>query len=311
MNNRLDRAIGPTPERFSRRIDQTLLMLKEEKDVKRLTVRTVALTALLLALLGGMAYAAITYGMEWYYNNRFTAYQQYEPEKYEALMHGRQKIAEQQTDGDALVQVRVEEAAWLEEERFLSIILTAAVQDNAQYELHPMWNLDADGAYAGEAGSELPQSDGEDRAVHWLWTARGFGPVKTVMEDETKELLLFEADSIYIETEEGITELPGEGSVDAFVGENGEVVTVLEAELGWLDEEFDAQAKERMLQNPDMAKYWQQRMKEAAALRAALQANNGKAVFHIPYTVTRYTDDDAMLYGGGEEHALRFEMKIP
>ena len=94
-NERMDNAFGHTPEAFTHRIDQTLRNL-EEKPMKQFTLRTALVTALVLALLGSIACAVVFQGMEWYYNNRFTAYQQYEPEKHEAIMSHMQPVEEQQ-----------------------------------------------------------------------------------------------------------------------------------------------------------------------------------------------------------------------
>ena len=58
-NERLDSAFGRTPEAFSDRISHTLRHLEEEKPMKRLTLRTVAATILIIALLGGIACAVV------------------------------------------------------------------------------------------------------------------------------------------------------------------------------------------------------------------------------------------------------------
>ena len=112
-NERLDSAFGRTPEAFSDRISHTLRHLEEEKPMKRLTLRTVAATILIIALLGGIACAVVFQGMEWYYNNRFTAYQQHEPEKHEAIMSHLQNIQVQEGAEDALVAVEIREASWV------------------------------------------------------------------------------------------------------------------------------------------------------------------------------------------------------
>ena len=85
-NEELEQAFGPTPAAFSDRMNRTLLTLKEEEPMKKSIGRTLLLTALLALLLCGAAYAAVTQGQAWYYQNRFTAYQEYEPEKLDAIM---------------------------------------------------------------------------------------------------------------------------------------------------------------------------------------------------------------------------------
>ncbi|MBR6570993.1 MAG: hypothetical protein IKK75_11135 [Clostridia bacterium] len=273
----LDRAFGDTPEIFSARVSQTLLNLKEEKTMKHITLRAALIATLLTALLCGIAYAAFTQGMDWYYHNRFTAYQQYEPEKHQAIMENRQAVTMQSSPADALVCITVQEAAWVPEKQFLSIILSAVPGDEARYELHPMWNLDADGSYIGEGGDEHPDSDGIDRAVHWLWTEKGFGPIAQVMDDPQKQLLLFEASEAWL----GETPMMGDGSsVDSFTGENGEIITVLEIQL---TEEASRQ----------------------------MQSATGRLAVSIPCFVTPYTEDDEALYHGGETQWISFEITIP
>ena len=195
-NEWLDRAFGSTPESFTRRIDQTLLKLEEETQMKRFTLRTVLMTALIIALLGGIACAVISQGIEWYYSNRFTAYQQYEPEKHEAIMTHIQSVQTQDAADDPLVKVEVREASWVPEHKVLVVSLAAVPRNDRAFELHPRWNLDADGSYVGKENLADYADDPEARGEHWLMTAKGFGPVKDVMSDPAKQLLLFAASEI-------------------------------------------------------------------------------------------------------------------
>ena len=86
----LDRALGQTPQSFTEAMDRTLRGLKEEKDVKRVAFRTVILVAVIILLLCATAFALMGQGLEWYYNNIFTAYQEHEPEKHQAIMQNLQ-----------------------------------------------------------------------------------------------------------------------------------------------------------------------------------------------------------------------------
>ena len=86
----LDRALGQTPQSFTEAMDRTLHGLKEEKDVKRVAFRTVILVAVIILLLCATAFALMGQGLEWYYNNIFTAYQEHEPEKHQAIMQNLQ-----------------------------------------------------------------------------------------------------------------------------------------------------------------------------------------------------------------------------
>ena len=59
--------------------------------MKKFALRTAVLTAAFILLLGGIAYAVINLGQEWYYNNRFTNYQTNHPEKHQAILDNLQK----------------------------------------------------------------------------------------------------------------------------------------------------------------------------------------------------------------------------
>ena len=86
MRDALDRALGPTPQPFCERMDATLRSLKEEQQVRKMSWRTALAVALMTVLGVSTAYALLTQGLTWYYENRFTAYQRYEPEKHEAIL---------------------------------------------------------------------------------------------------------------------------------------------------------------------------------------------------------------------------------
>ena len=226
-SHRLDHAFGQMPQAFTARIDQTLRHLEEEKPMKRLTLRMVLLTALLLALLSGIACAVVSQGMEWYYHNRFTAYQEYEPQKHEAILNHRQAVQVQEGMEDPLVSVQVCEASWVQEHEMLVISLAAVPVDGGAYELHPAWNLDADGSYVGAESLAEYADDPEARAEHWLWTEKGFGPVGQTMSDPAKTLLLFEAaDACLGAMKENLSMMISDSSMDCYVNENGEVMTL-------------------------------------------------------------------------------------
>lgn len=309
-NDELDRAFGKTPEMFTDRIDQTLQGL-EEKPVKRITLRAAVIAAVLLALLCGIAYAVITQGQEWYYNNRFTAYQKYEPEKYEAIMNGLQGAPDQSQQDDRVVNVVVQDIAWLPEQKLMTISLAARPKNESEVELHPMWNLDADGSYVGPENLDEYADDEEARGEHWLWTEKGFGPVNEMMEDASKKLYLFEADQIYIGSSADGVYLMGDGSsMDCFVGEDGAVITVLECAMPWMDEAYDEQilAMEGMSQeNRDML------VEQNRAQREALEMytdEEGLLTLTVAYTVSEYTNDDMALYTGGTQGTITFQVKV-
>lgn len=125
----LDRAFGKTPASFSKRVDASLRGLKEDKPVKKLTLRTVLVAALLVLLLCGIAYAVITQGQEWYYNNRFTAYQEHEPDKHEAIMSHLKVDPPQEGWDDEAVSVTVQDVAWVPEKRALTLSIAAVPKE--------------------------------------------------------------------------------------------------------------------------------------------------------------------------------------
>ena len=131
------------------------------------------------------------------------------------------------------------------QEKLLTVSLRAVEADPRTQELHPMWNLDPDGSYVGNDAEALAE-DEEARSEHWLLTEKGFGPVREMMRDGTKELLLFEADQVLLGAPDNAVEILGNGSsMDSFVGEDNAVITVLKMELPWMDEGYEAQVMAR------------------------------------------------------------------
>lgn len=327
----LDRAFGKTPASFSKRVDASLRGLKEDKPVKKLTLRTVLVAALLVLLLCGIAYAVITQGQEWYYNNRFTAYQEHEPDKHEAIMSHLKVDPPQEGWDDEAVSVTVQDVAWVPEKRALTLSIAAVPKEPDQVELHPMWNLDADGSYVGDSLEDY-EDDGEARAEHWLWTAKGCGPVTEFMENPSKKLVLFEADEVYIGTPEGVAKtkkiemqctqgytgwspdgvsIVGDGSsMDAFDGDGGTVITVLEMQMDFLKADY-----ERDISTADqMDDEWKARQikwyHEVLDAFARYTDENGMLTLCVPYEVTEYVDDDAALYSGGKTGYLTFQVDV-
>jgi len=306
----LDRALGPTPQSFSEKMTQTLLHLKEEKQVKCIVLRTVLVFALLAALLCSTAYAVITQGLEWYYSHRFSAYQQHEPEKYEAIMsHLQTDLTQNVFDPD--IHIAVQEASWSTEEKVLVVSLVAVPANPELHELHPMWNLDADGAYVGKDAIIDPASDGEERTEHWLWTNAGFGPVDEMLAPG-KELLLVDASAVRFEGMEVI----GDGSsMDAYVQEDGTVHFVLEIRLDFLDPAHDAELEAYIdlckEQYPESIPLAQQRLADAQQQRELITKDaDGLITLTIPYTVTLYSEEDAQLYTNGRQGEISFQIQI-
>ena len=267
------------------------------------------IVAAVLALLCGIAYAVIMQGQAWYYNNRFTAYQEHEPQKHQAIMDNLQIVTRQEQTEGTPVRVTVQDAAWVPQEKLLTVSLRAVEADPQTQELHPMWNLDPDGSYVGDDAEALAE-DEEARSEHWLLTEKGFGPVREMMSDGTKELLLFEADEVLLGTPDNAVEILGNGSsMDSFVGEDGAVITVLKMELPWIDEGYEAQ----VMAHEGMEEAQKERLvTQARAAREALSAQNGGELsLCVPYEVSTYVEgDDAALYSGGVKGWVSFRIRV-
>jgi hypothetical protein len=233
----LDRVYGPTPELFTDQIDDTLHALQEDApmNAKRFTLRTALVAALILLLLCGIAYAIVaTQGQEWYYNNRFTAYQEHEPEKQQAILDNLQTEVPQEESADAqgLVAVTVQDYAWSNEQKLFTLSIAARTTHETGYELYALWDMDADGMYGDTPDPENPDA----RTEHWIMTPKGFGLPENVMENPSDQLILFDPRGGSIWIGNSSVEMPG-WSIDYFTGEDGASVWVMECDLSLLDEE--------------------------------------------------------------------------
>ena len=301
-NEELEQAFGPTPAAFSDRMNRTLLTLKEEEPMKKSIGRMLLLTALLALLLCGAAYAAVTQGQAWYYQNRFTAYQEYEPEKLDAIMRNLTTDIAQQDEGETPVSITVQDVSWAPERQVMTVSVCAVPKDASRFELHPQLNLDTDGAYSSE-----PVEDEEARAEHYLWTKNGFGPVRDMMTDRKKTLLLFHCDEVLLA---GSSVRGDSSSADAFVGEDGQVIVVLEMTLDWLDEKNDAVYRGMLEAQPENRETYERILSQRQAARKAVAESGGTLTFTLPYAVETYFDnDDDAMRASVQSGAVRFTLK--
>ena len=268
--DRLQKLYPPMDEGFGQRMEWMILSLpsrKEDEKVKRFTIQTVIVWALLAMLCMATAYAVIQHGLDWYYNTRFTAYQEHEPQKHAAIMNHLQSGLSQTVAGDALIRIEVTEASWVQEEQVMVVALEATPRNPDTHELHPMWNLDADGAYVGEGGAKYPSADGEDRSVHWLWAKNGFGPVEQMVEPG-KQLLLLDTGNVYLSG----SEIVGDGSsMDSFVAEDGTVHTVLEVHLDMLSADYEERMHQQINANSENAAFLEKRLSTNLAIRRLIE----------------------------------------
>lgn len=300
----LDLAYGPTPQSFTDHMDNTLRSLKEDAPVnaKRFTLRTALIAVLIALMLCGIAYAIVaTQGQEWYYSNRFTAYQEHEPEKQQAILNNLQTEVpqEESADSQGLISVSVQDYAWAAEQNLFTLSIAARVLCDAEYELYALWELDCDGCY----GDVLDPSNPDTRTEHWLWTPKGYGLPEDVMNDPTKQLLLvdFCGADIWIGDTDVI--MPGY-SADCFTGEDGASLWVMEMDLNRLD-------AETIQSNADLTQEVRDRMLAYAEQANAAIAENTDADGYLPLRI----DYRVYSFVGGEpvecsDGTLNFKVKV-
>lgn len=305
----LDRALGPTPQSFCDKMHQTLLHVEEEKQVKRIALRTVLIFALLAALLCSTSYAVIYRGFEWYYNSRFSDHLSLDPATYETVMSHLQ-TGLPQTASDPDIHIAVQEAVWLTEERLLVVFLTATPTDPDHYELHDKGCLDADGAYVGKDGMANPESFFKSHTEHWLWTTEGHGPVDQMIASG-KELLLVD---MHFPLLDGI-KFQGTGTSMGIVRESDTMYYAMEIQLNFLDPAYDAEIQATIERDrdkhPESIPHLEQRLSTAPLLRQLFAEDaDGLITLTIPYTVTLYSEDDAQLYTSGRQGEISFQIQI-
>lgn len=316
--NELDQALGSTPPMFSARIDETLLTLKEETGMKHIR-RTLAIALAVLLLIGVAVAWVATQGQDWYYHNRFTAYQNNEPDKQQAILENlTTDIPQEQTD-TGVVSVTVQDVAWAPENGVATLSLSILPLDPEHDELHSIWTLDEDGSWS----DTLDPSDPDSRTEHWLWTDKGYGPPAEMMDDASKRLLfLDDGDAgIYI-GRDGDVALPPY-YFDQFPGENGNVISVMEFDLTQLDsvkirEQSDAFVFDPAWGMPEdewtasHAETLRTSLEYADAANAAIAANtdeNGMLTLRYEYRVVPFMDN-ALLTDEAVHGTAIFQIKV-
>lgn len=288
----LDRAFGKTPSSFDERMRRTLNGLQERKTVPALTLRRAVLLGFALVVVCSTAVALVSQGLNWYYSNRFTAYQYNEPERYNAIIKNLQSDVEQTRTEDDEINIAITEISWAAEQNLMVVEITAIARDSQHVELHPMENLDADGAYVGKGNLSQYPYDDEAREEHWLWTENGFGPVEDVVAPG-KELLLLSCGWVCLDGDVLIGDMSSE---DSYVREDGSVHIVIEVRMDHLlqgvQEDFQDEHDANMAQ----------KLREGIA--------QGELTLTIPYTVSRYSQDDEQLYYGGRKGEISFTVHM-
>lgn len=314
----LDRAFPETPQAFSERIDQTLRQIKEEKPMKKITLRAVLAAALITLLIGGIAYAAISLGQEWYFNNRFTAYQEHEPEKHRAIMDNLTKDILQENRGEAaeLVSLKVQDASWSKEQKVLTVSYSAQVKDPAKDEMYALWELDQDGSWA----LQLDPDDPDSRTEHWLFAPHAQGIPRDVMKDPAKRLLLMDYEGEVYIGDSGVM-MPMWMS-DILSREEGPVICLQEFDLKQLEDaeirkNYENRSTPQGWDKADYEKYLRDEearlLKRAGEMREALAAGidgDGFLSLRFPYKVWMY-DLEKNEPGRFLDGEIVFKVKMP
>ncbi len=298
----LDRALGPTPPAFSARVADTLRTMKEEPEVRTKHVRRALAVALVILLIIGVAIAlVVTQGQDWYYHNRFTAYEGNEPDKQKAILGNLSTDIPQEQTNAGLVSVTVQDVSWAPEDGIATLSFAVRALSPESDELHPLWNLDEDGCWV-----ETPDPDDPDsRTEHWLWTDKGYGPPAEMMADPSKRLLLFsDGDSRVYIGKDGDEALPPY-CADQFQGEDGSVICVLEFDLTQLVPQKIEEQFSEIIFDPEWGLQeddWkadqeilrQNLLDTAKATNAAIAANtdeNGMLTLRYEYGVIPFADN--------------------
>ena len=318
--NDLDLALGSTPPEFSSRVTDTLRTLKEEPDMHLKPIRRTLLVALILLLIVGAAVAlVITKGQDWYYHNRFTAYEENEPEKQQAILTHLTTDIPQEAAENGLVSVTVQDASWAMQNGVATLSFSARPLHPEQDELHDIWDLDQDGCWSDPIDPDDPDS----RTEHWLWTEKGNGPPADMMDDPAKRLLLFDSgDNQVFIGKDGTYALPG-SCFDHFQGEDGAIINVLEFDLTQLDAlQVQAQSDAQVF-DPEWGideAEWKTSQAEslsrltayAQAASAALEENtdeNGLLTLRYEYAIVPL-ENNRLLDGERAKGEIVFQIKI-
>lgn len=314
----LDSAFPHTPQVFSERIDQTLRQIKEEKPMRKITLRAVLMAALITLLVAGAAYAVINLGQEWYFGTRFTAYQEHEPEKHQAIMENLQTDIIQENSGEAAgwVNLKVQDAAWAKEQKVLTLSFAASALSPDKEEMYALGELDQDGLWTAQPDPEDPEA----RLEHWLFTSQKHGLPQDVMNDPNKRLLLIDVmTDVHIGTSDVAMPM---WMTDTFTSPEGPVITIQEYDLSQLE---DAEIRKNY-ENRSTPEGWSQadyeqylRKEEAGLLaraedirQAIAQATdaNGYLPLRMPYKVW-FFDLEKNDMGEGVDGEITFKVKVP
>lgn len=295
LRDALQTMYGEVPDDTHAAFMAALRPERKETVVKKKLMYTPVLAIVLVLLLATVAVAATSQVLEWYYANRFTAI---DPAMRDSILTNAKAPLTQTQDENDLFDASVQEVSFAAEEKLLVITLNVAPKAPESTELHPMWNLDADGSYVG-GDAPLGTGDDEDRGDHWLWTKKGFGPVKDMMLDPDKTLYLVETGHPGLELGwHGDANCVGlAAAMDAFTLEDGSVQFVFEYQMDELTEAYEKKVLNNTALTEDEAA---KRIANLRAQREVIQ-RGGELLLSIPYFTVDYREDDAYLYLEGKQ----------
>ncbi len=291
-----DNAFGQPPAAFQEGMARALAQLKEDKPVKKFSIRTLALAAILVLALCGIALAvSYTYGIEWFLTERIA-----DPPTLPANFKEQvQSDIFQENAGD-FADVVIQEAVWLDNSfkyrpNSFQMTIKAAVKDAQKYEMHEGIRLNNDG--------DTSERDNAD----WLWTDAGHGPIPEMMTDPKKQLLLFEPGIFTIGTTDGFT-MSGIGE-DSIRAEDGSLLYNLFIVLDNFDPKHlqetyggmkEENAKSILEAGLEKAKAYQE-------AKAKFTDENGLTTLVFHYDVWEYPDRQTRSHNG----YVTFKAKLP
>ena len=311
FRTRMNRLTGEILDETHQAYLSAVLRGKDEVRVKR-KIPAGLVFAIVLILLAAAAVAASTvYDMRWWFGGQVD---ENDAARQQEIMENRVEEPAQQQADDGLVDVTVQDVSWAPEAGELIITFRAVPKDPQHYELHSKWALDTDGSYMGKdfEPPEDADEDAEERNYHMLWRDNRetdevtHGPVAEMMDDNSKTLLLIEAEGVSLK--DG-TSLDGSASLDELRTPDGDVVYMLDFHPDWLNASYDEEMRKFVEEYPNMKDYAEQQISTAQAGRETLSSMGTNCV--LRYRVAEYTEDmdDIDMYTRGTAGEVEFALR--
>ena len=314
MENQLKRAIDTDLSGVRLTEDERIRLMRCAMEGKHLKVNqsnrsmtrkirwsAVILTLLLLMSVTAVAAGVVYYGQAWYYDYYYASYKENNPEQYAAIMANLTEPTTFAQQEDDLVAVTVQDVSWVPEEKLMTLSVRISARQMEICELHPMMNLDADGAYMGPDGPIEPGS--EEHLEHYLWTDEGYGPVAQMMDDPARQLILFDPGTLELN---GMPSSYGYNVIRVEESDTQDyLLCFMECHLDWLDPLYDEQQRAQMVDYPGHAEEFEARIQAAQQARKLLAEQPVDVKVTLSYAIIPYEEgNDAALYGKHEERIV-------